>query len=463
MNELLDRIRRAQLAQQQGLLSHTPSNRQTPNQVARGMADGLQSMGLLTAPFPVLGDAVGLLGDAAMYASKPEERTWGNAALTALGVLPFVPSVAGKVAKGKKAVDLSPMPQVAERYPALSPGVPTVDPKTGKAFIQKVLSPEAEAVQIRRLAAQRDIDAGNYIPYFDSSKRAHVDPTNYPLPGDSTKVVPKRADTVAKYVAQADTPESRAALEAAYERGSQYPGAENWYAMKQLEDVHIAEFGDEAGRLSFKTKFADPMAATTGGADPTSNLMMTQYGNYQRSQGLPIPAAGHEMPFPIGGRYVTGNMEMYNKYSGGPGFGNDHPKRMNFAGNFMGHRDRATIDEQMMGLFHPGQNIGAPPGDSYGIYEGVVRDLAAKRGIPAQNYQDVAWAGGKTAKDPKFVPRPMIDIVNESIERTHRITGMSKDEIVRRGLVRGEIPLYSVGAGLGLAGLLGSGDQSDQY
>jgi hypothetical protein len=103
MAGLLEQMQRAQQAQQRGLLSHTPSNRPTRNQVGRGMADALQSAGLLTAPIPVVGDAVGLLGDAAMYAAKPEERTWGNAAFTALGALPFVPSVAGKIGKASKA------------------------------------------------------------------------------------------------------------------------------------------------------------------------------------------------------------------------------------------------------------------------------------------------------------------------------------------------------------------------
>ena len=45
----------------------------------------------------------------------------------------------------------------------------------------------------------------------------------------------------------------------------------------------------------------------------------------------------------------------------------------------------------------------------------------------------------------------MINHINDSIERTHRLTGMSRDEIVRRGLVRGEIPLYGFG-GLALSG-----------
>lgn len=361
----------------------------------------------------------------------------------------------GAAPKGKKApVDLSPMPQVAERYPATAPGVPTVDAKTGKPFIQKVLSDEALEVQKRRLAAQKDIDAGRYKPFFDVSKREHVDPSNYPLLGDTSKVLPKKQATIDAWRAKIDTPEVRQRLGAAYDRGASMPDTTDWYAMKQLEDAHIKELGEKAGRASFKGKFADPMAATTGGADPTSNLMMSQYGNYQRSQGLPIPEAGHEMPFPIGGRYVTGNMEMYNKYAE-KGFGNDHPKRQNFSGNFLGHRDRATIDEQMMGIFHPGEKIGAPKGDTYGIYEGVVRDMAREKGIPASNAQDTMWFGSKVTKDPKVTGKPMMAIINEAIERTHRITGMPREEIVRRGLVRGEIPLYSVGGALGLSGLLG--------
>jgi hypothetical protein len=44
---------------------------------------------------PVVADAAGLLADAKMYATDPESRTWGNAALTGAGLLPFVPAMAG--------------------------------------------------------------------------------------------------------------------------------------------------------------------------------------------------------------------------------------------------------------------------------------------------------------------------------------------------------------------------------
>jgi hypothetical protein len=91
MPGLLDDMKAAQAAQARGAMSH----RRFDPVTGRQMADAMQSMGLLASPIPVVGDVAGLLGDAAMYAAKPEERTMGNFAMTALGALPFVPSVAG--------------------------------------------------------------------------------------------------------------------------------------------------------------------------------------------------------------------------------------------------------------------------------------------------------------------------------------------------------------------------------
>lgn len=53
--------------------------------------------GLLAAGsmVPGVGDAVGLLGDAAMYASDPSSRTFMNGLLTAAGTLPLIPSASG--------------------------------------------------------------------------------------------------------------------------------------------------------------------------------------------------------------------------------------------------------------------------------------------------------------------------------------------------------------------------------
>ena len=62
----------------------------------------LNAASLATMPVPFLGDAMGLAADARMYQTRPEERTLGNYALSALGVLPFVPSAAA-IRAGKNA------------------------------------------------------------------------------------------------------------------------------------------------------------------------------------------------------------------------------------------------------------------------------------------------------------------------------------------------------------------------
>jgi hypothetical protein len=116
MAGLLDDMKAAQAAKARGAMSH----RQFDPVTGRQFADAMQAVGLLASPIPVVGDVAGLLGDAAMYAAKPEERTLGNFAMTALGALPFVPSVAGKVklAKGKKMADLAKYPMASDAVKA---------------------------------------------------------------------------------------------------------------------------------------------------------------------------------------------------------------------------------------------------------------------------------------------------------------------------------------------------------
>src|ERR1700739_1756026 len=64
-----------------------------------------------------------------------------------------------------------------------------------------------------------------------------------------------------------------------------------------------------------------------------------------------------------------------------------------------------------------------------------------------------SWAGFKDENG-----QPMIQTVNDSVDRTHRLTGMPRSEIVRRGIVRKEIPVYSaagaIRAGTALAPFL---------
>lgn len=409
-------------------------------------------------------------------------------ALSGLGMIPVVGGVTAgvnKLRKGgkaaEKAADKAPTirealekavakgddvgydrAKIAANYPDTAPPVLAKDPKTGKEFLQKQNSAEAQAVEKARKAAQKDIDKGNYTPYFKVEERFYADADKYPLQGRTvTDALPKKQATIDKYTAEFDTPEARARLTQAFREGSKDPMAKDWYAMGQLEKEFIKEFGDKKGRAMFKERFADAMAATTGGADPTSNLLMSAYGNFLRQKGVPQPTAAYEFPYPIGGRFASGNMAMYDKViNQGAGLqAAKTPKRFDFSANFMGHRDRATIDEQMSGGFRPGLLV--PPGDSYGVFEKVVHDLAKKEGVQPANFQDVAWKG------LKGVPgKPMIQHVNEAIERTARVTGKKPEEVVRDSLVRGTHPLYGVGAGVAATGALAAalrGQEEEEF
>jgi hypothetical protein len=64
-------------------------------------ADMLGAASIPMSAFPLAGDITGLAADAAMYSAYPEERTMGNYAMSALGVLPLVPGAAAlRAAKG---------------------------------------------------------------------------------------------------------------------------------------------------------------------------------------------------------------------------------------------------------------------------------------------------------------------------------------------------------------------------
>ena len=339
------------------------------------------------------------------------------------------------------------------QYPDRLPPVLAFDKIKQKEYLAKQLSPEAKLVQKASTAAQRDIEKGNYTPYFDVSKRFFADPAKYNLQGETlTQALPAKAETIAKYKAMYDTPESRSRLSKAYEAGRLDPNAENWYAMGQLEEEYIKKLGAKKGAQRFKDDFADAMAATTGGADPTSNFLMGSYGNYLREQGTAIPKNAYDLPYPIGGRFASGNMAMYDKViNQGAGLSaKETPKRFDFSGNFLGDMNRATIDEQMMTGIYPA--LKAPAGDSYGVAEQVVNDLAAKYGVKPGNFQDVTWKG------LKGVPgMPMIEHINQSIERTARITNQTPQEVLD-AFIRKRAPMYSAAP----FGLLGFTPEEDQ-
>lgn len=362
---------------------------------------------------------------------------------------PKAPAIVKKVSGAEKRAPSKAgysREELAVRYPAVVDPVPKIDRRTGKEFPSKGISPEAKALAKARQETLAQMRTEGFTPYFDPEARYYADPTGYNLVGSTRDIRPARADTIAKYEALANDPGALERLSAAYNLGSQYPGAKQWYAMGQLEDAFKQTLGADAGRGMFKERFADAMAATTGGMDPDANLRLAHYMNFLRENKQPTPLAAYELPFPIGGgKYgVMPNVAQYESLiNKGEGLSPANPKRFNFSADFLGDIDRATLDEQMMSAWDP--KLQSPPANAYGIYEGALSRLARELGVPSAEAQDVMWAGIKLPKDPSYVPKPMIQIVNEAIERTSRLTGLSPEEVVEEGLVKGKRPLYAKG------------------
>ena len=79
---------------------------------------------------PIAGDITGLAADAAMYAAYPEERTMGNYAMSAAGILPLVPGVAAvRAARGASPLEGTlDMSQAARMQRAAEQGFDTSRP-----------------------------------------------------------------------------------------------------------------------------------------------------------------------------------------------------------------------------------------------------------------------------------------------------------------------------------------------
>jgi hypothetical protein len=328
-----------------------------------------------------------------------------------------------------------------QRYPNVTPPVTKFDKKKDKEYLAKSESPEAKAVKKLRDATQRRINAGDYDPYFNIADRFTVDRYKYPVasqPNQTLSVLPAKQETIDKYRKLYGNPQSKRNLLEAYEKGIDRPDTSDWYFMGQLEQEFINEYGEELGRKKFQEMFADPMAAWTGGADPQANLLMAMFDNYRRTQGAKLPENTFDYPYPIGGRFLGNNAKSASKIEAAGGINpTTNPKRFNFSTNFQGAGDRATMDEQMMTI---GYGMQVPTPKTYGAVEEVAIELADKKGVTPMKFQEVVWHGG-TGKEGK----PMIQFVNEAIERTSAITGLTPKEVVR-GMVKGSIPVFGVGA-----------------
>jgi hypothetical protein len=91
----------------------------------------LSDAAVALSPIPVVGDILGGADDAAMYYSDPESRTLGNYGMSALGLLPFIPSAGVTRRIGEMDFDprFDPRKKEQERLKSLTT---EVDEKAGK-------------------------------------------------------------------------------------------------------------------------------------------------------------------------------------------------------------------------------------------------------------------------------------------------------------------------------------------
>tara|TARA_R110000744_G_scaffold99108_1_gene191475 strand:+ start:687 stop:3185 length:2499 start_codon:yes stop_codon:yes gene_type:complete len=372
------------------------------------------------------------------------------------------PELRGLLGGLRPGETLPPEVQQALRsdYPAPAPGVPGFNKKKQKPFISRGMDESNQAFKDARDAAQADIDAGNYDPFFPESERYYANPDNYASDAarNTDEALPKRADTIAKKVEEFDTPEIRQSFRDAFKLGSRDPNSSQWYAVGQLEDAAIKHLGVEAGSEWFRKAFAEGMASTTSGQAPTPNLMMAAYSNFRDARGIPVPDTP-SVPRPVQGQYMSGNLTAGEKIRQEGFDPANQPKGFNFSRDFMGELDRGTMDKQMTeGALGVGAKL---PNNAFAVFENTLRDEASKLGLPTGEMQDVAWAGFKAARDAGMsvakalkegVPGagfPMIRHINEAVERTSRLTGQAPEEVVRRWITE-NAPLYAVGGLLGV-------------
>jgi hypothetical protein len=100
----------------------------------------LDTVALATTPVPVVGDLAGGIADAKRMYDNPEERTPMNFGLSALGLLPFIPSM-GSI---KKVGDIDTSYRMAHTAPGPDFGAPLHDlTGGGQMYPADVYSPKA--------------------------------------------------------------------------------------------------------------------------------------------------------------------------------------------------------------------------------------------------------------------------------------------------------------------------------
>lgn len=329
------------------------------------------------------------------------------------------------------------------------------------------------------------MDENGFIPYFDPAKRLDVDPNYYAADaGPVVGAMPKKSKTAERIKAKYFADHAPERLKDAFQRGSRIPGSDGWHALKQMQDRYTALFGTKAGGEAFRQELVGPIAATTAGNNPTANFLMAHFAEFERKAGRALPKNSYDWPYPIGGRYTHSNALMYEHFLKNGTFDATKPKRREFMASMLGFRDRNVIDSRLSNALEQGRNTPR----YYGVASELIDDVASQVGArDRRHFGDAVWAGlgekipgashgsgrvgdgridgpariGHNSRRSFGSDRSAIDVINEIIERTHRLTGMSRDEIFLRGFLLKEIPLYGIG-GAAIAPIVTRGSDQGQ-
>jgi len=339
-----------------------------------------------------------------------------------------------------------PMPQLASRYPETGSPSLEFDEARQKLYLLKQYSAEERELEAVIKAAQKDIDAKHFDEFFPLSERYRSNPADFPPATDTRNIRPARASTQARAEDRANNPESIQRIRQAFQEGlKQKENAANASALGQVEEKFIEEYGPEEGRRLFKKRIADGIAVTSAGTNSRANFLLAQYANYLETRGASFPTRGYQVPYPAATKFGTSNLKQYRKLLiEGTGITPANPKIYNYSNDILGGNG-GVIDRHVSRLFDP--KMTAPPPGTYGNFESVLAKLAAEHGVDLSFFKDMVWAGAR-----KHPTDPVMAEINASIERTHRVTGMPREEIVRRGLVRAEIPMFGIAGSLLLKG-----------
>lgn len=348
---------------------------------------------------------------------------------------------------------------------------PAYDPKEKKWFVEKIQSPEEQALAKRISEAEQKVAQGDAVPMWDFGNLYRPPQQNVRL------AYATRAKGVPDWIAEQYGPAYQDKMvQAALAPG--IPNAWKFYWTGPVRDDFLQQLGAHEGPDAFQ-QFASNMGATTTGAKPYQNVRFASYHDVMQNQGLPVPIA---TTYPYGHNRWNLHQQALQNLRDAPGGlllpPEINPKGATFSGDISGLTRSPTFDEVMTGP--KGQGLrsqtgtieNAPFKGTYGFAVDAFDPIVAKVGrsrsqvLPAEVRQDIlpsdvqskVWA--ELGGDPSYAIT-LPEHISNRINVTAMITGLSPYEVKRRWIMK-QMPLLGLGGGGLLLGDVSNVDEGIQ-